>query len=102
MVHGDFPKALLLPCKERINLAVIIALHSGAQQPCNADSFAQTQRFTGSWVNSPNDSFNGFYTMTTDCPTWARDYDCKNPQLGGKRLLLCTSCQNNQKVDTLP
>ena len=70
---------------------------AGAQQPCNADSFAQIQRFTGSWVASTNDSFNGFYTMTTDCPTWARDYDCKNPQLGGKNLLFAPCCHRTAK-----
>lgn len=54
-------------------------------QPCTKDTFAaQIPVLTGTWVNSTNDTFSGFYTMSQDCPTWARDYDCKNPtQTGG-------------------
>lgn len=60
--------------------------YCAGSQACTPDSFSQNQRFTGSWVNHPTDSFNGFYTMSNDCPGWARDYDCKNPQLTGGAL----------------
>lgn len=56
-------------------------------QPCTKDTFAaQIPVLTGTWVNSTNDTFSGFYTMSQDCPTWARDYDCKNPTQTGEAL----------------
>ncbi len=51
--------------------------------PCNKYGFAQIQNLTGRWVDSPKEDFNGFYTMLTDCPSWVREYDCKNPSLTG-------------------
>lgn len=55
-------------------------------QPCTKDGFVQIPTFTGNWVNSTDVNFNGFYTMSTDCPSWARDFDCKNPTLTGETL----------------
>lgn len=34
---------------------------------------------TGQWMRSPNLSFNGFYNMTADCPSYASQGDCANP-----------------------
>ena len=50
---------------------------------CNKYGFAQIQNLTGRWADSPKADFNGFYTMLTDCPSWVREYDCKNPSLTG-------------------
>ena len=34
---------------------------------------------TGQWMRSPDPSFNGFYNMTADCPSYASQGDCANP-----------------------
>ena len=65
--------------------------------PCNKYGFAQIQNLTGRWVDSPKEDFNGFYTMLTDCPSWVREYDCKNPSLTGD-----TSSLKRAYADFLP
>jgi hypothetical protein len=71
------------------------AIHSDAgSQPCTKDNFAaQIPVLTGSWVNSTDDTFNGFYTMSEDCPSWARDYDCKNPTQTGEAWTTSRRCE---------
>lgn len=34
---------------------------------------------SGKWVDHPDPSYMGEYNMTTDCPSFVRDYDCKRP-----------------------
>ena len=69
-----------------LSLASELGLCAGLQ-PCTEASFGQIQNFTGSWADSPKEDFSGFYTMLTDCPSWVREYDCKNPSLTGYCLL---------------
>ena len=74
-------------CCAVLSLASGLGLSAGLQ-PCTKGGFAQIQNFTGRWVDSPKEDFNGFYTMLTDCPAWVREYDCKNPSLTGVHLLI--------------
>ena len=34
---------------------------------------------SGKWVDHPDPNYMGEYNMTTDCPSFVRDYDCKQP-----------------------
>ena len=72
-------------CATRLKVTHWLRRACAGSQPCTKDTFAaQIPVLTGTWVNSTNDTFSGFYTMAQDCPTWARDYDCKNPTQTGE------------------
>lgn len=34
---------------------------------------------SGKWVDHPDPNYMGEYNMTTDCPSFVHDYDCKQP-----------------------
>lgn len=63
-------------------VAVTLACATADKPNC---VFGQMYNLTGQWVKSSTPSFHGYYNATADCPDYAHDFDCQNPNLWGER-----------------
>lgn len=72
------------------------------QKPkCWSDEASSRQYpiLTGTWEDSTEEGFEGFYDATEECPAYGHDFDCRQPSKGAAMEPACmVMCSNSEST----